>query len=559
MAALQRSLQRAVTASSRGDYATAERLCRNILAAQPEHFDTLNLLGFVAARMGRVAEAAELLGRAAAVNPADFAVQNNRGLTLQALGRLDESLACYEQAIRLDPGNAAAHSNRGYVLCLLKRSDEALESCERAISLDPNFVEAHNNHGMALQALTRPTEALASYDRAIALKPGDLPPRLNRASTLEQLGRLHEALEALLDTCELTEWAHRGALGQLSRVVDGLDFARRGRELTQRSEECRRWVAEPKAGTIIANPLISVIVPSFNHRQYVEEALRSVFAQTYRNLELIVIDDGSQDGSPAVIDGCMRDCPFPHTFMARENRGAVATVRDALSLATGQFFNVLHSDDVFSADRISVLVREVAAKGNRWCFSAVRFIDAAGTELDPKDNAYVAGLALGLEGAAKELSTGMALLKFNVSITTGNLFVSRSFYDEVGGFRPYRYNEDWDFCIRASRYSEPAFVPEPLLSYRVHGGNTILGDREAAAKEALSMFMDYFREALDDRKWSNPHAPSYANWGDTFLSRLGYQGIALRTFAPDRFGAMLRRLRSVVQDPGVGNAPRAAR
>ena len=554
MVSVQRCYHQAVTACSRGDYATAEMLCRQILATQPDHFDTLNLLGFVAAQTGRTLEAVELLGRAAAGRPGDFAAQNNRGLMLQGLGRTEEALACFDQAVRIDPGNAGGHSNRGYALCVLKRLDEALDSCDRAIALDPIYAEAHNNRGTVLQALARHTEALASYDRAIALKPGDLPPRFNRASVLEELGRPREALDALLGACELSGWTHRGLLAQLSRLIDAIDAARRRAELAERKDACRAWVAESKTDAILSSPLVSVIVPCFDHRRYVEEALRSVFAQTYRNVELIVIDDGSRDGSAEAIARCMRDCPFPGNFVARENRGAVATIREALSLARGEFFNVLHSDDVFSADRLSVLVREVPARGNRWGFSAVRLIDADGRELDPKDNSYAADLATGLERAANDVSVGMALLRFNVSITTGNLFVSRSLFDEVGGFRPFRYNEDWDFCIRASRYSEPVLVPEPLLNYRVHGKNTILTDREAAAKEALSMFMDCFRDAVDDRKWTNPYAPTYATWGNAFLSRLVYQGVPLRVLAPDRFDAMIRWLRSATEDRGLGGA-----
>jgi len=181
----------------------AERLCRKALATRSNLFGALNLLGFIAAKTGRLAEAAEWLGRAVAANPIDVAAQSNRGLVLQELGRLDEALVCYENALRQDPSAAGTHSNRGYVLCMLKRANEALESCDRAIALNPNLAEAHNNRGLALQALGRRTEALGSFQRTISLSPNFARAHNNHGAVLQQLSRLDEALASYRRAVEL--------------------------------------------------------------------------------------------------------------------------------------------------------------------------------------------------------------------------------------------------------------------------------------------------------------------------------------------------------------------
>jgi glycosyltransferase involved in cell wall biosynthesis len=80
---------------------------------------------------------------------------------------------------------------------------------------------------------------------------------------------------------------------------------------------------------------VSVVVPVYNHAGYVMQALESVFAQTYRNLELIVVDDGSTDGSADVVRRALASCPFPVRFVEQDNRGAHAALNEAIRLANG--------------------------------------------------------------------------------------------------------------------------------------------------------------------------------------------------------------------------------
>ena len=171
----------------------------------------------------------------------------------------------------------------------------------------------------------------------------------------------------------------------------------------------------------------------------------------------------------------------PHRFITRENRGSVATVNEGLALASGAFINILHSDDAFAAERFAVFVREVAQTGCDWGFSGVRFIDAEDRPI-AADDLHVAHLNLVIDDLPREVSTGMALLSTNVSITTGNLFVRRAFWDRIGGLVPYKYNDDWEFCIRATRAAEPVYLPDRLFSYRFHGSNTILNAARGFAR-----------------------------------------------------------------------------
>ena len=98
--------------------------------------------------------------------------------------------------------------------------------------------------------------------------------------------------------------------------------------------------------------LISVVVTCYNHQDYIEQCLRSIFAQTYRNIELLVLDDGSTDKSAQIIQETLVDSPFPTRFESHENMGVVKTRNKALQQIQGTYFIFVDSDDFLDSDYI---------------------------------------------------------------------------------------------------------------------------------------------------------------------------------------------------------------
>src|SRR4051812_11042755 len=92
---------------------------------------------------------------------------------------------------------------------------------------------------------------------------------------------------------------------------------------------------------------VFVVVPSYNHAPFVGRCLRSIIGQTQPPKKLLVIDDGSSDGSPAIIEKILSDCPFDAQLITRENRGLCATLNEGLAASDGEFFAYLGSDDVW--------------------------------------------------------------------------------------------------------------------------------------------------------------------------------------------------------------------
>ena len=98
------------------------------------------------------------------------------------------------------------------------------------------------------------------------------------------------------------------------------------------------------------NPLVTVVIPSYNHQAYVAQSIQSVFSQTYKEIELIVIDDGSSDASEKVIQKLLRGDNFK--FIVRKNKGLAATLNEGIKLAKGLYICFLASDDYFMPKRV---------------------------------------------------------------------------------------------------------------------------------------------------------------------------------------------------------------
>ncbi len=183
----------------------AERACRDALALDPHHADSLHLLGMIAFAVGNHDAALELIGRSLARNEHNADCHFNVAQVLRARGRLGEAAqhlaqagalkpdyvaahlaladvlmqqgklgdarARYERALVIEPRHEQAHYGLANLAMRQGRLDEAVARYERALALKPDFAEACNNLGIALAALGRWGDAAAQYRRALALKP----------------------------------------------------------------------------------------------------------------------------------------------------------------------------------------------------------------------------------------------------------------------------------------------------------------------------------------------------------------------------------------------------
>lgn len=110
------------------------------------------------------------------------------------------------------------------------------------------------------------------------------------------------------------------------------------------------------------SPLVTFVIPSYNHASFVSESIKSIIEQDYQNIELIIIDDGSKDNSVRVIEKLIPDCHerfVRFEFRSRENKGLCATLNEALEWSKGEYFSPLASDDIAYVDKTSFLVSKI--------------------------------------------------------------------------------------------------------------------------------------------------------------------------------------------------------
>jgi predicted O-linked N-acetylglucosamine transferase (SPINDLY family) len=219
---------RALALHQAGRLADAEEMYRQIALAQPDHFDSLHLLGVICHQRGDYAAAVRHMDAALALNPDFVSAHNNRGIALSALKRFDEALASYDRAIALKGDDAELFYNRGNALKDLLRFEEAVASYDRAIALKADYAVAFYNRGNALLASERCGEAAASYDQAIALRRDHVHAHINRGIALSKMQRFDAALgsfaqAAALDPGNRAAWINHGiALEKLERPAEAL-------------------------------------------------------------------------------------------------------------------------------------------------------------------------------------------------------------------------------------------------------------------------------------------------------------------------------------------------
>lgn len=389
--------------------------------------------------------------------------------------------------------------------------------------------------------------------------PNSLDARHLLGVVLLQRGCCIEALEELLVAGRATNWMQPELRSNLGLAIAKL-LASGAREQLERlcAVAATGAPAAPVSGRA-DTPLVSVVLPSYNHARYVADAIASVANQSYGNLELIVIDDGSTDASAVTIERALAHFPFASRFITRENRGASATLNQGASMARGEFLGFLNSDDLYVHERVERLVDAVSKGGGEWGFSGVEFID--------RDGLFSEAVRARAEDHRRWTSTlrerfpsALALVRYNLAYSSGNLFVHRSLFERLGGFRDYRYNHDWDFCLRATCESDPVVVQEALYRYRYHGANTIAEEHDRILLEADKALGSVFRQmcAADRAPCPNPRSPWAPDNGVVFLE-LALAGGMGRVFEGQFLGRLAEDLlRAAASATGRGPPANAA-
>lgn len=204
------------------------------------------------------------------------------------------------------------------------------------------------------------------------------------------------------------------------------------------------------------HPHLSVIMAAYNRERFIVPALTSILDQDYAPLEIIVIDDGSTDGTPGLVRDLAARARAPIRYVRQENAGLSTAHNHGLRLASGKVITFLDSDDLWPAERlpggIDQLVLDPGLPGPGMILSqAHRFSD--GARVNPEEMA--------------------AANNRPFHYTLGASLIARWVFDTLGPFdENLPYSADWDWFVRAKDAGIPFQVdPRVNLRVRVHGSN----------------------------------------------------------------------------------------
>lgn len=212
-------------------------------------------------------------------------------------------------------------------------------------------------------------------------------------------------------------------------------------------------------------PLVTVILTAYNQEKYIAETLKSVFDQTYTNLELIVIDNASTDDSLLAIEASKNVSGNFLLIKNRRNCGLCAAFNHGLSIAKGKYVIDLSGDDLLLPDRIEKQVEafELLAEDYAVIFSNAKYINPAGKELD---NHY----AVRSNGKAiRQVPSGDVYKNVleRYFICTPTMMMRTSTMLELGGYDETLTFEDFDFWVRSAAKYKYFYLDEVLTKKRV--------------------------------------------------------------------------------------------
>lgn len=234
-------------------------------------------------------------------------------------------------------------------------------------------------------------------------------------------------------------------------------------------------------------PLVSVIVPCYNHDKYIGDCISSILKQTYHNIELIIIDDGSKDHSVEKIRAFDTQCKARFSnfeFRTRANKGLCATLNEALTWIKGEYFCLIASDDIMTPHRVATQI-DFALKNPdvTSIYGSVQLINEQGELKQKKQLMY------------KEYGFDEIFLNRFTLYAPTQMHKTKDIV-QIGGFNEQTKIEDWDMLLRlANANKKIVCLPDMLAYYRIHPNNTY-NQHDLMLAELIKIMQPYQNETL---------------------------------------------------------------
>lgn len=230
-------------------------------------------------------------------------------------------------------------------------------------------------------------------------------------------------------------------------------------------------------------PKVSICIPTYNRKEYLREALDSILAQTYKDYEIVIVDDGSTDGTEQML----KDAGYPIRYYLQENQGEAASRNKLIELSRGRFVAFIDSDDLLMPDAIEHMVKVMDAESGN--------VIVYGTYLRIDENGNVCGRC------KRKLYSGY-ITKYlfeDIFVHPNGSMYPKKVLQELGGFdTSLKVCPDYDLELRASLKYRFVALQEPTFKHRRHSGN-VSEPSFANRKVELDVLEDFYFNGGGDK------------------------------------------------------------
>lgn len=233
-------------------------------------------------------------------------------------------------------------------------------------------------------------------------------------------------------------------------------------------------------------PLVSVLIPMYNAESFIRQTVESVLNQDYPELEVVVMNDGSKDGSEKVVQALQQEDKRVRYYY-KSNSGVSDTRNKGIDLCHGEYIAFLDADDVWLPGNLEKKMKVLLQENRNWVFSLLEYIDEHNKIIDlPFNN-------LQTENVVDNL------LLWEGDVIPGpcsNIVVKRSFLgDNIRFDTSLSSPADRDICLQLGSKEEPAFLNEKLWQYRLHS-QSMTSVNYKVVDEMLRLY-----KKADEKKW----------------------------------------------------------
>lgn len=258
-------------------------------------------------------------------------------------------------------------------------------------------------------------------------------------------------------------------------------------------------------------PLVSVLIPAYNHENYIQETIESIINQTYPNIELIILDDGSKDKTWEKITELKPKCENRFVkihFETKQNEGTCITLNKLLKLSSGEFVYIIASDDLAKPQAIEKEVKFL--QDNTDYALAVgdnEYVDSMGKQIFRTQKAFTSNIKNAKYKTVKEFLSSKLKIDFlsddfgsyktlyKENYIPNGYLIRKNIFETIGNFTKNAPLEDFWLMLQISKYKKMKYIDEILFSYRIHDTNTI--GNSTRMRELTTQTRNYEQKLLE--------------------------------------------------------------